>query len=580
MKGLAATVAAAGLLALPPPSAAQGTRGSAATSTTAATTTAAATKADPNAPVPVLALDQPQPGRRLTGRRVLEIAKRTEVAKRTLREVKGAYPGAYTKGPGRWQVSYFSRDKPPKEVAQLYVDDATARVTEAYTGYKVAWTMARGYEGAFGRKVNSPWVWIGLTLLFLVPFVRVRGVRLDLAVLAAFGISVAYFNDAQIDVSVPTVYPLLGYLLARALWIGLRRRDAERSRGRLQLLVPVSVLAVAVVFLLGFRVGLNVTSSNVIDVGYAGVIGADKLAGGQPLYGTFPKDNEHGDTYGPVTYAAYVPFVQALGWSGSWDGDLPAAHAAAIAFDLVCCLLLFLIGRRLRGPTLGVVLAYLWAAFPFTLYVQMSNSNDALVAVFVLLAVYLATSAPARGAAVALGGLTKFATLALGPLFATHGFGRTRARGLVAFGLSFAAVAAISMAPVALQGEALSTVYDRTLGFQATRGSPFSVWGLYALPGLQQVWQGLSVLLAVAVALVPRRRDTVGLAACAAAVVIALQAGVTHWFYLYVVWFFPLLAIALFARYEEGAAALADAPAEGAASSPSQGTSSGSIAVA
>ena len=546
-------------------------------SSTAPATKKAITAPDPDAPVPVVDLDKVQPGRRLKGRQILEIAKRTDTAKRTVREVKGAYAGAYTKGPGRWQVSYFSRDTPPKEVAQLYVDDPTGRVTEAYTGYKVAWTMARGYEGAFGRKVNSPWIWIGLTVLFLAPFVRVRGVRFDLAVLAAFGISLAYFNDAQIDTSVPLVYPLLGYLLLRALWIGLRRRDARRVRGPLRLLVPASVLAVAVVFLLGFRVGLNVTSSNVIDVGYAGVIGADKLVDGKPLYGAFPKDNEHGDTYGPVTYAAYAPFVATLGWSGKWDPDLPAAHAAAIAFDLLACLLLCLIGRRLRGPTLGVVLAYLWAAFPFSLYVLMSNANDTLVAVFVLLAIYLAASAPARAAAVALGGLTKFATLALGPLFATHALGRTRTRGLVAFGLSFAVVTTVVMAPVVLQGQSLGTVYDRTLGFQATRGSPFSVWGLYELPGLQQVWQGASVLLAVVLALVPRRRDVVGLAACAAAVVIAVQAGVTHWFYLYVVWFFPLLAVALFARYEEDAPA---ATVEPTVVEPSHATSSGSIAVA
>jgi hypothetical protein len=133
------------------------------------------------------------------------------------------------------------------------------------------------------------------------------------------------------------------------------------------------------------------------------------------------------------------------------------------------------------------------------------------------------------------------------------------------------------MAPVLLQGESLSTVYDRTLGFQRERGSPFSVWGLYDLPGLQQVWQALSVLLAVGLALVPRRRDVVGLAACAAAVVIALQAGVTHWFYLYVVWFFPLLAIALFARYEEEDAPAASGTPE---ETPSHATSSGSIAVA
>ena len=65
--------------------------------------------------------------------------------------------------------------------------------------------------------------------------------------------------------------------------------------------------------------------SNVIDVGYAGVIGADRIADGDALYGTFPKDNEHGDTYGPVNYVAYVPFEQVWPWSGRWD-DLPAAH--------------------------------------------------------------------------------------------------------------------------------------------------------------------------------------------------------------------------------------------------------------
>jgi len=545
--------------------------------TAGATGKTGSTATDANAPVNVSDLDAARPGYRLKGRRVLAIAARSTAARKVIREVKGAYPGAYTKGPGRWQVSYFSRDKPAKEVAQMYVDDRTAKVTEQYTGYKVAWTMARGYSGAFGRKVNSPWVWIPLTVLFLLPFIRMRGVRLDLLVLAAFGVSLAFFNDAQVDTSVPLVYPGLAYLLGRALWIGLRRGDAERSRGPVRLLVPVSVLAIGVVFLIGFRVALNVTSSNVIDVGYAGVIGADKLIQGEPLYGAFPKDNEHGDTYGPVTYAAYVPFVEALGWSGRWDPDMPAAHGAAIAFDLLACGLCFLVGRRMRGPTLGIVLAYLWVSFPFSLYVLMANTNDALVAVLVLLSIFVASGPRARGAAVALGGLTKFATLALAPLFATHGFARTRVRGLAWFLVSFGVVGTIAMAPVLLQHQALSTVYDRTLGFQAERGSPFSVWGLYDLPGLQHVWQGLAVLLALGLAVVPRRRDVVGLAACAAAVVIALQAGVTHWFYLYLVWFFPLLAVALFARYDDEAAPPAATPAAG---EPSQATSTGSIALA
>ena len=57
---------------------------------------------------------------------------------------------------------------------------------------------------------------------------------------------------------------------------------------------------------------------------------------------------------------------------------------------------------------------------------------------------------------------------------------------------------------------------------------------------------------------------------------IVLQAGVTHWFYLYIVWFFPLLAIALFGRFEEGP----PEPQASVVATPSQGISSGSIAVA
>ena len=56
------------------------------------------------------------------------------------------------------------------------------------------------------------------------------------------------------------------------------------------------------VFLIAFRVALNIADSGVIDVGYAGVVGADKITDGEPIYGddTFPDDNRTGDTYGPV----------------------------------------------------------------------------------------------------------------------------------------------------------------------------------------------------------------------------------------------------------------------------------------
>ena len=169
------------------------------------------------------------------------------------------------------------------------------------------------------------------------------------------------------------------------------------------------------IFLVGFRIGLNVTNSNVIDVGYAGVIGAHKVLANTPLYGHWGYGNPAGDTYGPINYYTYIPFNLIFGWSGLWD-SLPAAHAAAIAFDVLTILGLFVLGWMIRGPTLGTVLAYLWAAYPFTLYVLSSNSNDALVALWLVIALLVVRSAAARGVAVAWAGLTKFAPLALAPL--------------------------------------------------------------------------------------------------------------------------------------------------------------------
>jgi Glycosyltransferase family 87 len=524
--GLAAPAPAAPLATLPT---------AAATRAPAATTT---TQADPNAAVPVPDMSKAPPGYRLTGVQVQAIAERNATYVAEHRKHPGSYPNVYTKGPGRWQVSLFSPDKKPKELAQLYVDDASGTVTEAWTGFQVAWTMARGYDGAFGRKVNSPWVWIPLTLLFVAPFVDprrpLRMLHLDLVVLAAFGISVAFFNEAKIGISVPIVYPLLAYLLGRALWIGLRR---DRPRPALKLLVPVRVLAIALVFLIGFRITLNVLSSNVIDVGYAGVIGADRIVDGTKLYGNFPADNQHGDTYGPVNYVAYVPFEQVWPWSGKWD-DLPAAHAASIAFDLICLLLVFLVGRRVRGPDLGVTLAYAWAAFPFTLYAMDCNVNDALVGALVLCALLAAAKPLRRGAWLALAGMAKFAPLALGPLYIAHSTRRVR------FAVGMAVVLVLCGLFVLAYGDP-RTFVDRTLGFQASRGSPFSIWGLRGWTTAQTVVQICAVLLAVAVAFVPRRRDLVGLAALTAAVLIGLQLGITHWFYLYIVWFFGPLMVAL-----------------------------------
>ncbi|MFL5884622.1 MAG: hypothetical protein ACJ77M_06090, partial [Thermoleophilaceae bacterium] len=97
-------------------------------------------------------------------------------------------------------------------------------------------------------------------------------------------------------------------------------------------------------------------------------------------------------------------------------------------------------------------------------------------------------------------------------------------------------------------------LYDRTVGYQASRASPFSVWGLYpALHWLQTVAKVLAAGLALAVAFVPRRRSLAQVAALGAAVLIAVQLTVNHWFYLYIPWFAPFVFFALFSAYRSPA---------------------------
>ncbi|HEX3910874.1 MAG TPA: hypothetical protein VHW67_09260 [Solirubrobacteraceae bacterium] len=566
---LAAPEAGAGALGSAPkpaqliaaPSGASSTSGAASSSSSSSSSST-----DPSSPIPVPPSDTPPAGRRLSANQVLTIAARLSKMRKVRAEYPGSYGGAYLKQPFHWQVSYFSKNG-KKEIGQVIIDDLSGRVLEQWTGFQVAWTMARGYKGAFGRHVNALYIWLPLCLLFLAPFIDFRRplrlLHLDLLVLLLFSVSLAFFNHGEIYQSVPLAYPPLVYLLLRMLAL-VRRRGRRRGRrprrepGPLRLLVPVPWLALGVVFLIGFRIALNVADSNVIDVGYAGVIGAQRIVTDKPLYGHYPSDNEHGDTYGPVNYESYVPFEQLFGWNGTWD-DLPAAHAAAIVFDLLAIALLFLIGRRVRGPGLGVALAYGWAAFPFTLYALESNSNDTLVAVLVLAALLAATyrgklAPAARGGFAALAGLTKFAPLALAPIFATHGLWelglRARLRSLATFLIAFAAIAAIASIP-ALTHDSLHTIYERTFAYQANRDSPFSVWGLYGgLGGWQEAVQIGAVALAVGLAVIPRRPDLVGLAAACAAVLIAAQLGIEHWFYLYIPWFFPLVLVALLGRYD------------------------------
>jgi hypothetical protein len=496
------------------------------------------------------------------------------------------------------------------EVAQAVVDDSTGKVTAAWTGPQVAWTMARGYHYAFGRRINDPSIWIGLCVVFLIGLLDFRRLRswrtLDLLMLLAPSISLAYFNSGLIFWSVPLVYPPLAYLLGRLVWIGLRSERRPAVAGSL----PIWILAGAAIFLIGFRGGLDRYDSNVIDVGYAGVVGADRLISGDTPYGTFPTRNgtpcglkyadgtsqayrqatrggrcespiELGDTYGPVNYAAYVPAVALLGWTGLWD-DLPAAHFTSVLFDALCALGLLFAGRRLAGWRLGVSLAFAWAAYPFTAFALESNSNDMIVTAFAIWGFVWATSPVARGALLALASWSKFAPLALWPLWlryprderteqAEWEYGEVPeplARGRLAalrerlwlgprrstlLAIGGLAVGTLPAALLLIPGgtDTPRAFWDATFGYQLSRPSPFSLWhwGIYpGLPDLRLVQAGLEVvfaLAAVACLWVPRRLDAVRLAALSGALVIGFQLCLSYWFYTYIPWFFPFAMIAL-----------------------------------
>jgi hypothetical protein len=516
-------------------------------------------------PVLITALHRSPKGFALTAARVLHIASADPRVQAELRRHPRALAYEYTRGAFTWQVSWFSRDRKPRELIQVYIDDHTASVTQVWAGYQVAWSMARGYPGAFGRRVNALYVWLPLCVLFMAPFLpwRWRGRRrgrlsllhLDLLVLLGFSISLAFFNNADVGLSVPLVYPFLLYLLVRMLLLGFGR---GRPRAPLRVNVPIPWLLSGVVFLVGLRIGLNVLNSNVIDVGYAGVIGADKLIHGHLLYGLWPHDNAYGDTYGPVNYLVYVPFRLIFGWSGSWD-DLPAAHAAAIVFDLMTLVGLYALGRRIRDHAMGVVLAYAWVAYPFSLYALNSNTNDSLVAALLVLSLLTITSAPARGIFAALAGLTKFAPFGLTPLLLRGTGQRPRERSAAAFILCFGLTVLAAMLPVILNGD-LNYFWRDSVAYQSGRITPFSIWGLWGGLGVvQHLLEGAAVALAILVAFVPERRGPLEVAALGAAVVIALQLIANYWLYPYVVWFFPFVAVAIFAAHPERRALAVDA---------------------
>jgi hypothetical protein len=483
---------------------------------------------------------------------------------------------------GEWTVNVFSGRA--GEIATGNVDDSSGIVTQAWTGPQVAWRMARGYPGAFGgAKINDPWIWLAFCAVFLLGLVdwrRPLAVRnVDLLVLVSLTVSLWFFNHGHIFEAMSFAYPPLAWLIARCLWVSGRDRP---SRGAP--VWPVWLLAAAAVFLAGFRVGLNIRASNVIDVGYSGVIGANRIMSGVSPYGHFPVEgklracgpadssgevrdrvqtngycetaNPLGDTYGPVAYLAYIPGYLIFGWSHKWD-SLPAVHFTSILFDLLALLGLAFVGRRLGGPRVGAAAAFAWVAWPFTQYASNSNTNDSIMPALLVWGFAALTSDAARGAVVALSGWTKFASLLVLPLWTGYPVAR-RPRSVAVTLLVFLLVTVIVFFVLFLEPSpirAAHVFFNRTIKYQAGRDSPFSLWdwGQYHAKGLpnlrlvQHLLQGVLIIGALALAWVPKHRTPLRMAGLTAAVLLGFELVLTHWYYPYLPWFYPFVVLALVA---------------------------------
>jgi Glycosyltransferase family 87 len=433
-----------------------------------------------------------------------------------------------------------------KEVARVGVDDETWQLNYVWTGDQIGWRMARGDYGSYGKQANYWYVWGPLALVFAMSFWRTDRLftlrNLDVLALLSFLVSHGFFRVGETYWATLLWYPPLLYLFARTLLMGFGVGERVEKTSNF----PTPVLFVLGALGCGLVLGLNL-DARVIDVGYASVAGADRILDGTLPYGNMPEDVSTGDTYGPLNYLLYVPFLWLFGWSGEWD-YLPAAHAATAFAFIGGALALLFAGWKYAGARGAAVLLFAWAIFPYTLYSTNNNTNDIIVAALAAVSLATATYPLARGATIAAGFAVKLFPIVLAPLWMLHD-GPRRRGAILDFLLGGVGVILLTFWVLALDGdpiEGLRSFIERTITFQGERETP---WTIFAqIPGLRVLQQPLmaaAIFLAFVIAVFPKKRTIRRLAAFSAALVIAFELTANYWFYPYVTWFEPFVFLAL-----------------------------------
>jgi hypothetical protein len=490
------------------------------------------------------------PGSRLSPRAAVALASATTVVREQRK--KGPLRLRVRYDAGRiWLVQY---QRAGEGVVDVQIDDRTKTIDHVYTGLQVKTPLARGEHGPIARRLHLFLAIAGV--LFVLPFVDprrpLRVLHLDLAVMLALGIHHFLFARGHLDAAMTVVYPVLLYLLVRVLWV------AFRPPQRLERLVPLAstrVLGAALIAVVAARVAVCVAGGfGVTEGGYDSLWGADTITNGYELYArsAFPLN-----VYGPVMYLAYIPFEAIFPLHNLARDSLPGAHAAAMTFDLITIAGLIVLGRRMRpgraGTLLGLAFAYAWSTYPWTLAVLAASTNDGLVPALVVWALVFAARLPVRAALLGLATAAKLFPLGFLPAFARGPGDAWSLRRIALYAAVVVAVVVVAVVPYLPHPGGIGQFLDLTVRSETGRRSLLSLWGLHpSLHWLQTLIRVLTVGLGIALFFVPRERSVTTLAAAAAAMTLAEELTLGHWYYLYASWFAAFVVIALFSRMTTG----------------------------
>jgi hypothetical protein len=364
--------------------------------------------------------------------------------------------------------------------------------------------------------------------------------HLDLLALAAFFPVAMLLSDDIPEAGLWLAAVGLGWLFVRMLGASFGKWRMPELRPS----ISFRRLRAAIGILLLVRIG-SVAAGNISDVGQASSLGAWRLLHGLHLYGAVSWQGPGGlriyrpDSYGPFAYYAYIPFVAIFALAPAPIATLlPAA-----CFDVLTLVGLHKLGGRLGGRPLAQAFMFAYLLYPFTDLSLMAETNDALIAALCVWTIVAAQRPVTRGLLIAAAVFTKFVPALLALQFL--GVKRGRSRYVLTLVASLAGMLAW---PLITSGAA--QFLDSTFGYQLAQrggGLQFSIWtymphvATLARPPLAAAL----VLLAISPMLRPPVQDARQHAALAAALLISAQLLLGYWFYSYLIWFYPLLLVAV-----------------------------------